>query len=123
MTILSIPIPIPIPIHRAARCALLITGAVLIAACSGEPSASDIEKAVLANAAQGAAQMAQLSRGSSKGFMPQVHGVKKMGCRKETDAAYQCDVELDLTPPQGTRGKVPMGMRFVKGSDGWVAAR
>ena len=109
--------------RRGTRHVLLAAGAALLAACSGEPSNSDIEKAVSANAAQGSAQMEQLSRGSSKSFMPEVHSVKKLGCRQQTDTAYLCDIELDMTSPQGVRGKVPTSMRFIKGSEGWAASR
>lgn len=108
---------------RGTRHLVLAAGAVLLAACSGEPSANDVEKAVFANAAQGSAQMEQLSRGSSKSFIPQVHSVKKLGCRQETDTAYLCDIELDMTSPQGVRGKVPTSMRFIKASEGWAASR
>lgn len=101
---------------------LLAASVALLSACSGEPSSSDVEKAVSANAAQGSAQMEQLSRGSSKTFMPQVHGIKKLGCRAETGTAYVCDIELDMTS-QGVRGKVPTSMRFVKGSEGWAISR
>ena len=109
--------------RRGTRHVLLATGAALLAACSGEPSSSDLERAVSANAAQGSAQMEQLSRGSSKSFMPEVHSVKKLGCRQQTDTAYLCDIELDMTSPQGVRGKVPTSMRFIKGSEGWAASR
>ena len=101
---------------------LLAASVALLSACSGEPSSSDVEKAVSANAAQGSAQMEQLSRGSSRAFMPQVHGIKKLGCRAETGTAYVCDIELDMTS-QGVRGKVPTSMRFVKGSEGWAISR
>lgn len=103
--------------------ALVLSSAALLGGCSGEPSAGDLEKAVAANASQGAEQMERLSRGSSKSFMPQVHSVKKLGCRQETGAAWLCDVELDMTPPHGVRGKVPTSMRFTKGSEGWTASR
>ena len=101
---------------------LLTTSTALLSACSGEPSSSDVEKAVSANASRGSAQMEQLSRGSSTTFMPQIHGVKKLGCRPETSAAYACDIEVDMTS-QGVRGKVPTSMRFIKGSEGWAASR
>lgn len=108
---------------RLAITALVLSGAALLGGCSGEPSAGDLEKAVAANASQGAEQMERLSRGSSKSFMPQVHGVKKLGCRQDTGAAWLCDIELDVTSPQGVRGKVPTSMRFIKGSEGWTASR
>lgn len=108
--------------YGAALGVLLAAIVPLLAACSGEPSSTELEKAVSANASQGSAQMERLSRGSSKTFMPQVHGVKKLGCRQETSPAYLCDVELDVTS-QGVRSKVPTSMRFVKGSEGWVVSR
>ena len=101
---------------------LLAASVALLSACSGEPSNSDVEKAISANASRGSAQMEQLSRGSSKTFMPQIHGVRKLGCRPETSAAYACDIEVDMTS-RGVRSKVPTSMRFIKGSEGWAASR
>ncbi len=97
--------------------------AVLLTGCSGEPSGSDIRKAVQTNAVQGAANMEQMSRGSSRNFMPQVHEVRKLGCKQENQAAWLCDVELDMTSPQGVRGRTPVSLRFVSGSDGWSVSR
>lgn len=108
---------------RLAVTSLVLSSAALLGGCSGEPSAGDLEKAVAANASQGAEQMERLSRGSSKSFMPQVHNVKKLSCRQDTGAAWLCDIELDMTSPQGVRGKVPTAMRFIKGSEGWTASR
>lgn len=105
-----------------ALCILLAAGTALLCACSGEPSGGDLEKAVSANFLQGSAQMERLSPGSSKTFIPQVHNVKKLGCRQESGASFSCDIELDMTS-RGVRGKVPTSMRFVKGSEGWAVSR
>ena len=102
---------------------LLIASTWLLAGCSGEPGNADIEKALAIHAAQGTAQMEQLSRGSSQGFMPQVHAARKLGCKPDTVAAYVCDVELDLTPPRGVRTRTNASLRFVQGSDGWSVSR
>ena len=103
--------------------ALLIASVWLLAGCSGEPGNADIERALAVQAAQGTARMEQLSKGSSQAFMPAVHAARKLGCKPDTAAAFVCDVELDLTPPQGVRTRTNASLRFVQGSDGWAVAR
>lgn len=90
--------------------------------CSGEPSISDIEKAIKATVDQ-ATQQAKSVGGSmiSDDMLPKVYEVKKLGCAAAQDASgYNCDVEVDSSAPFIGRNKRVSKIRFVKGSDGWV---
>ncbi len=92
-----------------------------LAACgSSEPSASDIDRAVRAHLSQSYAQLQQIS--GTKSPIGEIHSVKKLGCKSDTDVSWRCDVEIDLSQ-LGERGRGPVLLRFVKGSDGWTLAQ
>lgn len=51
---------------------------------------------------------------------PQIHGVKKIGCKAATGAdGYVCDVQIDVTTPLAGRQTRTSTVRLVRGSDGW----
>lgn len=124
-----LPVSYSLKYFSSAASARLITAAVLlgnawlVSGCSSKPNNTDIEKALVISAVQGSAQMEQISKGSSQAYLPQVHSARKLGCKPDTTAAYVCDVELDMTPPRGTRTRTSASMRFVHGSDGWSMSR
>jgi len=91
-----------------------------LTACGGEPSAGDIDKTV--RAYMSASQMQLQAFSGTKSSLGEVHDVKKLGCKKDTDVAWRCDVEIDITQ-LGNRAKGPASFRFVKASDGWALAR
>ncbi len=84
---------------------------ISLAACSGGPSESDIDKAVrtlLSNVIIDAES---------------IQSVKKLGCQAPDGAGgYMCNVELEMKHPSMGVQKGVRSIRFVKGSDGWVAA-
>lgn len=93
-----------------------------LSGCSGEPSASDIEKAVKANLEQ-TAQQAKLGVGARYVdiVLPTVYNIEKLICTAaKEDPGYNCDVEMDISTPIAGRGKSVVKIRFVKGSNGWV---
>lgn len=98
-----------------------IVGGFLIAAlagCSGEPSSSDIERAVRSNVEQ------PIQLAKKAGVVMEVHQVKKVACAAAQGAAgFNCDVELDMTVPPAGRSKGIRKVRFVKASDGWQVAQ
>lgn len=94
-----------------------------LTACGSGPSESDIDRIVKASVAQERGAAERLAGRSGDGFFPTVHGVKKLGCKEASSSIYTCDVELDVTPPGGTRTKSPTTLRFAKGSNGWAAMR
>jgi len=57
-----------------------------------------------------------------KDMLPEIKSVKKIGCKEDGEKAYKCDVELEVTR-QGNTNKGIAPIRFVKGSDGWIASK
>lgn len=98
----------------------LLTSALLLTACSGEPSSSDIEKVLQSGFAQFNTQMTTFA---GRGAKVEVHSIKKLGCKSDGSNAYVCDVEVDVTNPMTGRSKSVAPLRLVKGSDGWVESR
>ena len=109
--------------HTALRALLAL---LFLTGCGGEPSSDDIEKVFKAEMEQTAQQLRQIS-GSASGSdsLPKIHSVRKIGCTNaQSGAAYTCDVELDVTGAYGgVRKKGVTQLRFVKGSDGWMASK
>lgn len=94
--------------------------------CSGEPSAANIEAAMRARFANAASMAKNTPFGGTipAGMLPQLHGVKKIGCAAASQGTgYTCDVEVDATLPFAGRNKNVTQLHLVKGSDGWVAAQ
>ena len=91
----------------------------LLSACSGEPSEGDMRAALDKEVAEANKVTASL-RADKKTTL---HSFKKVGCKADGDKAFRCDVEMDLEAPLVGRKKVVAPLRFVKGSDGWVATK
>lgn len=106
--------------HRGFAVVSLALLGVTLAGCSGEPSAGDIDKTVRTYMSQSYAQMQKIS--GSKSSLGEIHDVKKLGCKPDTDVSWKCDVELDMTQ-LGNRTKGPAQFRFVRSSDGWALSR
>ena len=106
--------------HRGFATLTLASLAAALAGCSGEPSASDIDKTVRTYMSQSQAQLQRLS--GTKNSLGEIHDVKKLGCKSDTDVSWRCDVEIDISQ-QGNRAKGPASFRFVKGSNGWALAQ
>lgn len=106
--------------HRAFAVVLLALLGTALAGCSGEPSAGDVDKTVRTYMSESQAQMQKLT--GSKSSLGEIHDVKKLGCKSDTDVSWRCDVEVDITQ-LGTRTKGPASFRFVKGSEGWALSR
>lgn len=103
------------------------TGALLLlAACGGEPSEADIKTAFEKQTSANAKAMEQMggkqAAGMIKGLLPEVKSIKKIGCKADGENAYKCDVEMEVTQ-MGTTNKGIAPIRFVKGSDGWMASK
>lgn len=98
---------------------LALASFLVLAACGGAPSDSDINAAMKKQFDAYNKQMASIG---AKGFADAMKldsmKFKKIGCKEDGSSAYICDVEV--SGPQGTQASP---MRFVKGSDGWVASK
>ncbi len=106
---------------------IFTAGALLVlAACGGAPSEGDIktafEKQIVADAKAMEQMGGKQAAGMMKGLLPEIKSVKKIGCKEDGENAYKCDVEMEVTQMGSTnKGIVPI--RFVKGSDGWMASK
>lgn len=102
--------------QRLTTVALALLAGVL-AGCSGEPTAGDIDKTVRTYMSESQTQLQRISGMNTS--LGEIHEVKKLGCKSDTDVSWRCDVELDMTQ-RGNRAKGPASFRFVKGTDGWA---
>ncbi len=94
-------------------CLAILLGAGL-AGCSSEPSESDIQEAV--------AKEQKATPEIMEGLVPEIVGVKKIGCKSDSGQAYICDLELEARQfGSVTKGVSPV--RFVKTDAGWAITR
>jgi hypothetical protein len=106
---------------------IFTTGALLtLAACGGAPSEGEIRAAIEKQMEVDAKAMAQMGgkqvADMVKGLLPEIKSVKKIGCKEDGEKAYKCDVEMEVTR-MGNTNKGIAPIRFVKGSDGWIASK
>lgn len=98
----------------------------VLAGCGGAPSESDIKAAVEKQVKAERDAMEQISGKPAmemvKGMFPEIKSVHKIGCKEDGEKAYRCDVELEVAQGKQT-GKNAASLRFVKGSDGWIAQK
>ncbi|MDO5898757.1 hypothetical protein [Agrobacterium sp. Azo12] len=119
----------------AGRIVMLCGTALLLVSCSGEPSASDISKALNGAIEEEQNQMKNLTAGLSAGLPGvanpvsemmsiQITDLEKIGCKESGEKAYVCDVRY--TAKGGLFGKegrdITTPIRMVKASDGWAAS-
>lgn len=109
MTTLSVFAP-----RKLGASTLVIALAIVLAACSREPAATDIDQLIRADAAK------------LKGV--EIHEVRKIGCAQAQVApGYMCDVEVDASmpkfsfsnPPPMERSKVTRTLRFYQDGGSW----
>jgi hypothetical protein len=105
---------------------LIVATTLTLTACGGAPSESDIKSAI-EKQVQNEEKAMQAFSGKKeaalmKSLAPEVKSIKKIGCKEDGEKAYKCDVELEVTQ-MGVTNKGIAPMRFVKGSDGWIAQK
>ncbi|MDY0747932.1 hypothetical protein SNE35_25750 [Paucibacter sp. R3-3] len=115
---------------RTALAALL---PIALAACSGALSEGQIKEALQADQkraqeraeetarAVGGGMAGDMVRQASAQSQVEIVSVHKVGCKEDGEKAYRCDVEIEASRGGKTAKAPPMSIRFVKGSDGWVA--
>lgn len=98
----------------------------LLTACGGAPSEADMKKAIdkQVQAEMTATKQFMGGAGASMAekLTPKIENLKKIGCKDDGENAYRCDLELEVTQ-NGRTNKAPTRMRFIKGSDGWMASK
>jgi len=90
-----------------------IFGAAL-AGCGGEPSEKDIHAAIT--------KEQQATPELMKGLVPEITGVKKLGCKSDSNQAYICDLQMEARQ-FGKTSTAVAPVRFVKTSDGWAITK
>jgi len=106
-----------------------VLACLLLAACDGSPSASDIQSAYEAQiegikaAAAQAGGNSQMVKDAAGAFLPRVKSVKKVSCTADGKDAYRCDVEVTATVGSGPEQTSAANLRIVKGSNGWMLTR
>lgn len=121
--------------NSAGRIATLFGTAVLLASCSGEPSASDISKALNSLIQQEQEQMKSLTAGLSAGLPGganplkdmmsiEVTDLEKIGCKEGGEKAYVCDVRYTIKGGMfGDNGRsMANPIRMLNSSSGWIAS-
>lgn len=97
-----------------------------LSGCSGAPSESDIKSAVEKQVKAEQDAMGQIAgkmgEDMYKSMIPEIKSVHKIGCKEDGEKAYKCDIELEVSQG-GKTGKNAAALRFVKGSDGWIAQK
>lgn len=103
------------------RFTLVTAAALVLTACGGAPSESDIQQALQKQTDQMLKTMGPLAK-MSGADNTEIREVEKLGCEKDGDNAYRCDVKVTVTVAGREVTETSRG-RFVKSSDGWVASR
>ena len=103
----------------------MLGSAMLLVACGGEPSESDIRAVMEKDIKLANEQMSSLGSalGTGTKMETKLHSVKKIGCKADGDKAYLCDVEMDVEAPLVGRRKAVAPMRLIKASEGWAITR
>lgn len=102
----------------------LISAAVSLAGCSGEPSGTDIDAAVKAKVERTVKELEPLGREFARSNAPTIHSTEKISCTQKesasTEEEYICDVEIDSSVPIAGRRRAVVKIAMVKVGDEWV---
>jgi hypothetical protein len=92
----------------------------LLAACSGEPSESDMKTAVEQTFGGMNEQLGGVGKLIGKDLSTKVKGFKKLACAEaKGNPGFACDFEMTVDGPLGEKTEKASG-RFVKGDKGWA---
>lgn len=99
----------------------LSTSALLLSACGGAPSESDLKNSFMK---QYEAERIAMGGGQMMGMtiIPEMTDLKKIGCKEDGENAYRCDVEVTVKDGKEQKS-APTSVRVVKTSDGWKATK
>lgn len=98
-----------------------------LTACGGAPTDPQMNEAMALKMKQ---QEQATDKAWGKGSMSsmqsmagKVKGIRKVGCKEDGEKAYKCDVEMEMEMEflggVGSK-KMPVALRFLKGSEGWM---
>jgi hypothetical protein len=95
----------------------------------GEPSESDIQALAERDVARANTPVIQYHQRLGKGDVPPdmlvtLHAARKKGCQPDTEPqAWQCEVQMEMTVPNGGFRSSTVLLRIARNGEGWVASR
>lgn len=96
---------------------------------TGEPSESDILALAERDVARANQPVVEYHQRLGKGDVPAdmlvtLHAVRKKGCRPAAEPeAWQCEVQMEMSVPNGGFRSSTVLLRIAKNGDGWAASR
>jgi hypothetical protein len=91
-----------------------------LAACSGEPSETDMKAAVEQTFGGMNEQLGGVGKLIGKDLSTKIKGFKKLACAEaKGNPGFACDFEMTVDGPLGEKTEKASG-RFVKGDKGWA---
>lgn len=106
-----------------------LTLAPLAHAQADEPSESDIRALAERDVARANMPIVEYHQRLGKGDVPpdmlvKLHAARKKGCQPATEPqAWQCEVQMDMTVPNGGFRSSTVLLRIARNGDGWAASR
>jgi len=92
---------------------------LLLTACGGAPSDSEIKDALLKKDAATSKMLEGFNTsGRVKVVSPVIKNVHKIDCKEAGEKVYRCNIEV-TSELSGQSTKEPQSVAMVKGSDGW----
>lgn len=94
-----------------------------------EPSESDILALAERDVARANTPIVEYHQRLGKGSVPpdmlvQLHAARKKGCQPANEPqAWQCEVQMDMTVPNGGFRSSTVLLRIARNGDGWAASR
>ena len=96
---------------------------------AGEPSESEILALAERDVARANTPVIEYHQRLGKGDVPpdmlvRLHAARKKGCRPaEEPQAWQCEVQMEMTVPNGGFRSSTVLLRIARVADGWIASR
>ncbi len=100
---------------------VVMVGSTLLAGCGGaEPTEQEIRQAVDESVAQTNQEIKQrVGSLFNDEMLIKINSLKILSCIRIKNKTYQCNVELDITPPQGGNKKETVMLVFIQEDGIW----
>ncbi|MBP2856345.1 hypothetical protein J8657_01870 [Dickeya oryzae] len=100
---------------------VVMGGTTLLAGCGGaEPTEQEIRQAVDESVTQTNQEIKQrVGSLFNDEMLIKINSLKRLSCINIENNTYQCNVELDITPPQGGNKKETVVLVFIRENGKW----
>ncbi|WP_238554629.1 MULTISPECIES: hypothetical protein [Dickeya] len=100
---------------------VVMGGVTLLAGCDGgEPTEQEIRQSIDESVMQTNQEIKQrVGSLFNDEMLIKINSLKRLGCINVKINTYQCNVELDVTPPQGRNKKETVVLFFIRKHGGW----